>query len=54
MPPKQETPIKKEISDYHLHSASYVQSGLIAQWDGIDNAGTGTHDHGLQMKGKRQ
>ena len=25
-------------------SASYVQSGLIAQWDGIDNAGTGTHD----------
>ena len=23
---------------------SYVQSGLIAQWDGIDNAGTGTHD----------
>ena len=25
-------------------SASYVQSGLIAQWDGIDNVGTGTHD----------
>ena len=25
-------------------SASYVQGGLIAQWDGIDNAGTGTHD----------
>ena len=25
-------------------SASYVQDGLIAQWDGIDNAGTGTHD----------
>ena len=25
-------------------SASYVQNGLIAQWDGIDNAGTGTHD----------
>ena len=25
-------------------SASYVQSGLIAQWDGINNAGTGTHD----------
>lgn len=24
-------------------SASYVQSGLIAQWDGIDNAGIGTH-----------
>ena len=25
-------------------SASYVQEGLVAQWDGIDNAGTGTHD----------
>lgn len=25
-------------------SADYVQSGLVAQWDGIDNAGTGTHD----------
>ena len=25
-------------------SASYVQDGLIAQWDGIDNAGKGTHD----------
>ena len=23
---------------------SYVQDGLISQWDGIDNAGTGTHD----------
>ena len=25
-------------------SASYVQNGLIAQWDGIDNVGTGAHD----------
>ena len=25
-------------------SASYEQSGLIAQWDAIDNAGTGVHD----------
>ena len=25
-------------------SASYVQDGLIAQWDGIDNQGTGAHD----------
>ena len=25
-------------------SASYVQDGLITQWDGIDNVGTGTHD----------
>ena len=25
-------------------SASYVQRGLIAKWDGIDNVGTGVHD----------
>ena len=25
-------------------SADYVQDGLLAQWDGIDNAGTGTHN----------
>ena len=25
-------------------SSSYVQSGLIAQWDGIDNVGTGMHN----------
>ena len=25
-------------------SSSYVQHGLIAQWDGIDNTGTGTHN----------
>ena len=25
-------------------AASYVQNGLVGQWDGIDNAGTGTHD----------
>ena len=25
-------------------SASYVQDGLIAQWDGIENAGRGVHD----------
>ena len=25
-------------------SASYVQDGLITQWDGIDNVGTGTHN----------
>ena len=25
-------------------SASYVQDGLITQWDGIDNEGTGTHN----------
>ena len=25
-------------------SASYVQDGLVAQWVGIDNAGTGVHD----------
>ena len=25
-------------------ASAYVQSGLVAQWDGIDNAGTGVHD----------
>ena len=25
-------------------TADYVQDGLIAHWDAIDNAGTGTHD----------
>ena len=25
-------------------SASYVQDGLIAQWDAIDNEGIGTHN----------
>ena len=27
-----------------IPASAYVQTGLIAQWDGIDNAGTGTHD----------
>ena len=27
-----------------IPASAYVQDGLIAQWDGIDNAGTGTHD----------
>ena len=27
---------------YDAHA--YVTSGLVAQWDGIDNAGTGSHD----------
>ena len=26
-----------------IPASAYVQHGLIAQWDGIDNAGTGTH-----------
>ena len=30
-------------------SASYVQDGLIAQWDGIDNIGAGIHDPGSKM-----
>ena len=32
------------LADTTCTSASYVQDGLIAQWDGIDNVGTGTHD----------
>ena len=27
-----------------ITAASYVQTGLIAMWDGIENAGWGTHD----------
>ena len=27
-----------------IPASAYVQDGLIVQWDGIDNAGTGTHD----------
>ena len=27
-----------------IPASAYVQDGLVAQWDGIDNAGTGTHD----------
>ena len=30
-------------------SASYVQNGLIAQWDGIDNTGIGVHDPGTKV-----
>ncbi len=28
---------------YALPPYAYIQRGLVAQWDGIDNAGTGTH-----------
>lgn len=28
-----------------LTSTSYVQDGLLAQWDGLDNAGVGVHDN---------
>ncbi len=30
-------------------SADYVQAGLVAQWDGIDNAGTGAHNPGATI-----
>ena len=32
------------VGTFGYTSASYVQDGLIAQWDGIDNVGTGVHD----------
>ena len=32
------------VGAFGYTSASYVQDGLIAQWDGIDNVGTGVHD----------
>ena len=31
-------------NDSALSAHSYVQKGLVNQWDGIDNQGTGTHD----------
>ena len=34
-------------------SASYVQDGLIAQWDGIDNTGIGVHDLDGLVGGER-
>ena len=37
-------PLAAGAGEVGYTSASYVQDGLIAQWDGIDNAGTGTHD----------
>ena len=32
------------VAAFGYTSASYVQDGLIAQWDGIDNVGIGGHD----------
>lgn len=32
------------LSAEELSTANYVQSGLINQWDGIENAGVGTHN----------
>ncbi|MBO7722150.1 MAG: hypothetical protein J6T01_07070, partial [Kiritimatiellae bacterium] len=41
-----------------MDSGSYVQNGLVAQWDGIDNAGTGVHDPDattwVELKGNLQ
>ena len=31
------------VGAFGYTSASYVQDGLIAQWDGIDNVGTGAY-----------
>ena len=36
--------IGMDASAAELTARSYVQSGLIAQWDGIENAGWGIHD----------
>lgn len=33
-------------------SASYVQDGLIACWDGIENAGAGVHDGNPRLQSK--
>ena len=33
----------KTVPAFSLDSTSYVSSGLVAQWDGIDNVGRGVH-----------
>ena len=33
-----------QAAEAAIGSSDYIQSGLIAQWDGIENAGVGTHD----------
>ena len=33
----------KTVPAFSLDSTSYVSSGLVAQWDGIENAGRGVH-----------
>ena len=30
-------------------ASSYIQDGLVACWDGIENAGAGTHDAGVTV-----
>ena len=37
------------VTAFGYTSASYVQEGLIAQWDGIDNTGAGVHDPGAKV-----
>ena len=34
----------KPVLAFDMPASAYIQDGLIAQWDAIDNAGTGTHD----------
>ena len=36
--------IEKWIKDYESPVRSYVQDGLVAMWDGIENAGFGVHE----------
>lgn len=37
--------MKKWINEHlDLTAKSYVQNGLLAMWDGIENAGFGVHD----------
>ena len=32
-----------------IAASSYIQNGLVACWDGIENAGAGTHDAGATV-----
>jgi len=38
------TPAEKRKDAERVTAKSYIQDGLIAMWDGIENAGWGTHD----------
>ena len=42
----QKTTVKAVFAPANMTTGLYVQNGLVAQWDGIDNQGTGSHTDG--------
>ena len=48
-----ENAIKQNIGKKYT-SKDYIQTGLIAQWDGIENAGYNKHNHDITYSGKIQ